>query len=77
MKPDIKQLALIDDDTAFAPIEVARVLGVTPQCVTTWIRKKSIKSTKVGGRYYIAGSEIKKKVQANDVKEAANGEAAL
>ena len=42
----------------YRPSEVSRFLGVPKASVYGWIKDKHVSATKIGGRYFVAPSEL-------------------
>jgi excisionase family DNA binding protein len=44
----------------FRPPEFARLVGVTPPTIVSWIKSTKLKGHKIGGRYYVPATELDK-----------------
>lgn len=62
MQPQLDQILQINEKDLFTCTEAAKLFGVTRMAVQQWIRRGGIKAAKVGGKYYIAGRDLKAKV---------------
>ena len=42
----------------YRPPEFAKLVGVTPPTIVSWIKSAKLKAQKIGGRYYIPVTEL-------------------
>jgi excisionase family DNA binding protein len=42
----------------YRPPEFAKLVGVTPPTIVSWIKAAKLKAQKIGGRYYIPVTEL-------------------
>jgi hypothetical protein len=48
---------LLDEDV-YQPFDFAQLVGVHHLTVINWLKKENLKGWKIGGRYYVAASEL-------------------
>jgi|SRR5215471_16106911 len=48
----------------FQPEELAAIYGVTPETMKTWVREKRIPGVRLGRRWYVTDTAIRKSIQA-------------
>jgi len=49
-----------EDSAMFSPNETAKFLGITPDHVRSWLRKKIIKGVKISGSWMVPRAEIER-----------------
>ncbi len=49
----------------YRPSEVAKLLGLPLPSIYVWIRAKEIRTTRIGGRYFVSPSELSRLLEGN------------
>lgn len=63
MRPNLKLIETLKDDAIFTMTEAGKFLGITAAGIRNWGIKGRIKLVKIGGRYFVQGSELRKAVK--------------
>lgn len=58
-----------EDSEMFSPNETAKILGITPNLVRSWLRNNVIKGAKISGSWVVPRAEIERILQANSREE--------
>lgn len=67
MKPDIKAIKQLPDDSTLTPIEVGRIMGYTAAGVIKMLKEKRMKGVRVAGKWYVMGSAVKAQMVSNSI----------
>ncbi len=49
----------------YRPSEVAKFLGIPLPSIYVWIKAKEIRTTRIGGRYFVSPSELSRLLEGN------------